>query len=152
MRDDVVLQGGIAAVGLAEGSAGLDFVDVEGAVLALLHHVGQHQHVVVEEAGLEEDHPVAFVQQLGGALGVGVDVALQFSADVDAIGESVLEGVLELAAAVEAAHLLGGVAGEARVEDIEPQGAVALQPTDVLALAQQMAHVIFSPVRCAHEI
>lgn len=53
MRDDVVLQGGVAAVGLAEGGAGLHLVDVEGAVLALVHHVGQHQHVVVEEAGLE---------------------------------------------------------------------------------------------------
>ena len=92
MRDDVVLQGGVAAVGLAEGGAALHLVDVEGAILALLHHVGQHQHVVVEEAGLEERHPVAFVKQLGGAGGVGVDVALEFSAEVDAVGEGGLEG------------------------------------------------------------
>lgn len=81
------------------------------------------------------------IQQLSGAGGVGVDVTLQLGAEVYAVGEGGLEGVLEVAATVEAAHLLGGVTGEARVEDVEPQRPVALEAADVLALAQQMAHV-----------
>ena len=140
MRDDVVLQGGVAAVGLAEGGAGLDLVDVEAAVVALAYDVGEHQHVVVLEAGLEEDSLCGRarpqIEELGGARGVEVDVALQLGAEVDAVGKAGLEGVFEVAAAVEAAHLLGGVAGQARVEDIEPQRAVALQAPDVFALAQ----------------
>ncbi len=83
------------------------------------------------------------IQILRCQLGVGVDVALQLGAEVDAVGEAGLEGVLEVAAAVEAAHLLGGVARQARVEDVEPQRAVALQAPDVFALAQQMGHVSF---------
>ena len=83
------------------------------------------------------------IQQFRCAEGVGVDVAVEFGAEVYAVGEGGLEGVFKVAAAVEAAHLLGGVAGQARIVDVEPQGAVTLQPADVLAFAQQMTHGFF---------
>ena len=138
MRDDVVLHRGVTEVGVAQRAAAFHLKHFEPSVGTFAHHVGQHQHVVEEEAGLEQHRLACGVEQLRGAFGVGVDVALQLGADVDGVGEGGLEGVFELASAVEAAHLLGAVAGDAGVVDVEPQRTVALQPTDVFALAQQM--------------
>ena len=136
VRDDIVLQGGVAAVGVAEGGAGFDLVDVEAAVVALADNVGQHQHVVVLEAGLEEHDAVAVVQQLRRARGVGVDITFQLGTDIDAVGVLRLEGVLEVAPGVEAAHLLACVACQAWLVHIEPQRPLALQAADVFAFAQ----------------
>ena len=51
------------------------------------------------------------------------------------IRELALERIFKVAATVEAAHLLSGVASQARVMDIEQQRTVALQPADILAFA-----------------
>ena len=131
-----MLQCGIPFVCLAEGGAALHLVDIEGAVLVLVHHVGEDKDIVVEEASLEEVYLFFFIKMHCRKRGVGVDVALQLGTEVDAVGEGGFEGVLELASTVEALHLLARVLCQARIVHVEPQGAVALQPADVLALAQ----------------
>lgn len=45
--DDIVLQGSVALVGLAEDIATLHLVDIQCTILVLVYHVGQHQHIVV---------------------------------------------------------------------------------------------------------
>ena len=54
MGDDVVLQGGVAAVGLAEGAARLHLVDVQRAVGTTMYDIGQYQNIVILESGFEE--------------------------------------------------------------------------------------------------
>ena len=54
MGDDVMLDGGIPFVGLAEGGAGLDLVDVEGAIGAAVDYIGEDKDIVIEKARLEE--------------------------------------------------------------------------------------------------
>ena len=53
MRDDVVLQGGIPFVGLAEDGAAFDLIDFEGAVSVLVHHIGEDKDIVIKEPSLE---------------------------------------------------------------------------------------------------
>lgn len=53
MRDDVMLEGGVTLVGIAEGGATFDLIDFEGAVSVLVHHIGQYKHIVIKEPSLE---------------------------------------------------------------------------------------------------
>ena len=68
---------------------------------------------------------------MGGESRVGAGVAFELGTDVYSVGEGVLKSVFELASMVEAAHLLGSVAGEFGIKDVEPQRAVALETTDI---------------------
>ena len=49
-----MLEGGIPFVCLAEGGAGFDLVDVEGAVGAAVDYIGKDEDIVLEKARLEE--------------------------------------------------------------------------------------------------
>ena len=135
MGDDIVLDGDIVAEGVADVEAVLDFVDGDAAFSILVQHVGKHQHPVVDEAHLEEHHFARLRQQPSSKHRILHDIAFESVADVDAMRKSLLKLAFEVAPLPESRQRGGRITRQAGVVDFEPQPPLALQPSDVFALA-----------------
>jgi hypothetical protein len=86
----------------------------------LAYYVGQDENIVVKKTSLEEYCLGVLVQQYGSVFGVGAGVAAEVKTDVVTVGEAVADGLLEVASAVETAHLLGRIACEVGTVHVEP--------------------------------
>ena len=61
MRDNIMLQGGIPFVGLAENIAALHLVDVKETIVVLVYYVSENKHIIVEESCLKQINLLFFV-------------------------------------------------------------------------------------------
>ena len=101
VRNDIVLHRSVATKDILHLAIVLHLEDVDSAIGRFAHHVGQHQHIVVEESSLE-NHPLARSgKHPSRSLGVLVHLIAQQFVQGYAVGICGLVGSLKLAAAFE---------------------------------------------------
>ena len=61
--DDIMLEGDVSFVCVAECGAGFDLIDIDAAVRTAVHHIGEDKHFVVEKTGFENVYLFFIIQQ-----------------------------------------------------------------------------------------